>query len=1041
MAIINKGKVLIVEDDPGVATLERRRLERAGYTVALAGTAEEAMAQVRAGGVALILLDYRLPGDTDGLDFCTALREVGFDIPVILVTGFSSEATVIKAIRANVRDYITKSVDYLDYIPGAVDRILKQVGIEQQLAESETRLAAIVGSARDAILAVENDRRVSLFNPAAERMFGCPATQAVGKPITFFIPQGLPEDILSESRGVRASGESFPIEISLAATELPDRKFFTVLMRDISERNRHEIQNTSERTVLELLANGSPMPAVLTGLAVSYEEMFPGVLASVLMLDVEGKHLHHGAAPSLPQAYCQAIDGVEIGPCVGSCGTAAFTRKTVIVSDIANDPLWQDYKDLALSHGLRACWSVPIFSSQNGILGTFALYYREPRPAQPQELAAIERGAYLASLAIERHHVHQALSLSEERYARAVLGSNDGIWDWDIGTGVDYLSPRWKELLGFQDHEIENRFESFNSRIHPDDRDNVQEAIRQHLENRVPYIVEMRLQTKSGEFRWFKARGQAIWNEEGKPLRMAGTISDITETKKAEEALRKNQEYLRTIIDNEPECVKLVAADGSLLEMNAAGLAMIEADTLEAIVGQSAYSVIAPEYLEAYRALNTSVCQGQRGILEFEIIGLRGTRRWMQTHAVPFQPEPGSPIVHLAITRDITEQKRLESQFHQSQKMEAIGRLAGGVAHDFNNLLTVINGYSELLLAAVPVDTPEGVMLEEIRKAGDRAAGLTHQLLAYSRKQVLEAKVLDLNKLLGSEEKMLRRLIGEDVEVGCVLAPDLWTVLADPGQIQQVIMNLAVNARDAMPMGGKLLFETANIELDHTEQKHPEIIPGPYVLLSVTDTGCGMDKGTLARIFEPFFTTKGPDKGTGLGLAVVYGIIKQSNGYIYVSSEPKQGTTFKIYLPRYQGKESQQKRSATLSAYHRGTETILLVEDEKGVRNLTTHVLRECGYTVLEAQNGTEGLQITAARGASIHLLVTDVILPGMSGKQLAEQLTAHSPTLKVLFVSGYTADIIAPHGVLDPGTAFLQKPFSPVLLAKKVREVLDKKE
>jgi PAS domain S-box-containing protein len=1033
------GKVLIVEDDPGVAMLERRRLERAGYEVAMAGTAAEAMVQVRAGGVALILLDYQLPGDVDGLSFCTALRDVGFDIPVILVTGFGSEATVIKALRANVRDYVSKSVDYLDYLPGAVQRILKQVGVERQLAESEAQLAAIVGSARDAILAVGDDRRISLLNPAAERMFGRTGAEAIGMPITAFLPEGLRDAALSEGLAVRADGETFPVEVSLAATGLTDRKFSTVLVRDISERKRHETESAVDRTILEAMARGEPLPDILAGLTAGYERLFPGTLASVLLQDAEGRHLRHAAAPSLPRAYCQAIDGVEIGPRVGSCGTAAFTGRTVVVSDIANDPLWQDYRDLALGHGLRACWSVPILSSQNRVLGTFALYYRAARVAQPSEVAAVERGANMASLAMERHQVNEALRVSEERCSRALLGSNDGIWDWNISTGESYMSPRWKELLGFADHEVENRLDTFYSLLHPDDRDRIQEATRQHLEHRVPFVPEMRMRTKSGEYRWFKARGQATWNDEGTPLRVAGTLRDISEMKQAGEALRKNQDYLRTIIDNEPECVKVVAADGRLLEMNAAGLAMIEADAPEAVIGQSMYGLIAPEHREAYQALNSSVCQGQRGLLEFEIIGLRGTRRWMQTHAVPFRQEPDGPFVQLAITRDISEHRRLEAQLRQSQKMEAVGRVAGGVAHDFNNLLTVINGYSDLLLASAPADGPDHLMLEQVRKAGDRAAGLTQQLLAFSRRQVFEAKVLDLNELLANEETMLPRLIGEDVDVRLVPAPGIWPVLADPGQIQQVIMNLAVNARDAMPEGGTLTFETANIELDEsTRLLHPEVKPGPYVWLSVTDTGCGMDDATIAHIFEPFFTTKGPDKGTGLGLSVVYGIVKQSGGYVYVSSEPGQGTTFNVYLPRHQGANPVRERPATVPAHPEGVETILLVEDEEGVRVLTARVLRACGYTVLEAGHGTEGLQIAAAHEERIHLLVTDVILPGLSGKHLAKQLTARSAELKVLFISGYTAAIINPHGVLDPNTNFLQKPFSPAVLAQKVRDVLD---
>ncbi len=396
--------------------------------------------------------------------------------------------------------------------------------------------------------------------------------------------------------------------------------------------------------------------------------------------------------------------------------------------------------------------------------------------------------------------------------------------------------------------------------------------------------------------------------------------------------------------------------------------------------------------------------------------------------------------------RDITERKRAEEalrqseeQLRQSQKMEAIGKLAGGIAHDFNNLLTAIMGYSELLLGQMQPDSRERKNAEEIRKAAFRAAGLTHQLLAFSRRQMLTSKVLNLNAVVMDLEPMLRRLIGEDIELKIVPGPALGHVQADPSQIEQIILNLVVNARDAMPRGGTLTIETANVELDEAcAGQQGTFRPGPYVLVAVSDTGCGMDAPTQARVFEPFFTTKEPGKGTGLGLSTVYGIVKQSGGYVWVYSEPGLGTTFKVYLPRVTHEPDRGAAEAERPPLLRGTETILLVEDEEVVRGLVDDVLTGNGYRVLVASHSDEGFRLSGQHEGPIHLLVTDVVMPGMSGRELAERLASSRPTMKVLYISGYTDDAVVRHGVLVERTAFLQKPFTPDALLRKVREVLE---
>jgi nitrogen-specific signal transduction histidine kinase len=403
------------------------------------------------------------------------------------------------------------------------------------------------------------------------------------------------------------------------------------------------------------------------------------------------------------------------------------------------------------------------------------------------------------------------------------------------------------------------------------------------------------------------------------------------------------------------------------------------------------------------------------------------------------------PTHLLGISIDITERKHaeealragLQEQLRQAQKMEAVGRLAGGVAHDFNNLLSIVLSYSDLILSQIEADNPFRSDLEEVRRAGARAAELTGQLLAFSRQQVLQPRVLDLNQVLSGMERLLPRILGEHIEIAFRKADGPQLAKADPSQLDQVLMNLVINARDAMPDGGKLTIETAPVELDaHYVAEHLDARPGAHVMLAVSDSGVGMDRATMARIFEPFFTTKETGRGTGLGLSTVFGIVKQSGGSLWVYSEPGQGTTFKIYLPVVTGAADVPRPPVATGDLH-GDETVLLVEDEEQVRVLASHLLRRLGYTVLEARRAGEALAIAAEHPGEIDLLLTDVIMPEMGGRVLAERIQEERPDVRVLFMSGYTDDAIVHHGVLDAGMAFLQKPLTPDSLARRVREVL----
>jgi PAS domain S-box-containing protein len=513
----------------------------------------------------------------------------------------------------------------------------------------------------------------------------------------------------------------------------------------------------------------------------------------------------------------------------------------------------------------------------------------------------------------EQRKTLEDLRESKERYDVAVLGSASGLWDWNLLTNEVFYAPRFKELLGYEEDEFPSVLASFEQHLHPDDRTEINLAFKLHLKDRVPFNVEYRLQTKSGEYRWFNARAQALWDAEGKAYRMAGSIVDISE-----------------------------------------------------------------------RVL-------------------------------------------------------LEERSHQSQRIEAVGRLAGGIAHDFNNMLGVILIHCESLGEKLPVHSPEWQSVKQIQTASVRSAALTRQLLAFSRKQILLPRILDLNFSVAEISSMVKSLIGDDIELVIHPSEKLGYVKADPGQIHQVVMNLMVNARDAMPHGGRILVETGNVQWGGQQLPlNVPIIPGPYVMLSVSDNGCGMEPEVLRHIFEPFFTTKEQGHGTGLGLATVYGIVKQSEGYVVAESEPGKGTTFKIYLPQVEGELAVPVAEHEKTQASGGNETILMAEDEPLLREIFRMQLEGAGYKVLEAQNGDEAAEIAEKHRNRIHLLLTDLVMAGgTNGVELAATLNATQPGIKVVFMTGYTADVIDPKGMADIQDRILQKPFSGTSLLRKVREVL----
>jgi len=641
---------------------------------------------------------------------------------------------------------------------------------------------------------------------------------------------------------------------------------------------------------------------------------------------------------------------------------------------------------------------------------------------------AIERELEETKNRRERRGAKAELRGSEAQYRRLIDTAYEGIWVADAKAHITYANQRLADMLGYTVEEMIGRsaFEVLDEAT--------SEEVKASWQRRLQGIKEqydLRLRRKDGSNVWVILSATPIRDEQGEVTGALAMLTDITERKRVEEELRESQERYKGLVDTAFDGV-VIQQDRIIKGANRSYAEMF-GYSIEELIGRDVLELIPPEQRDYVRS---KIAEDE---LVYETLGLKkdGTHINIEVSAKNCLYE-GEPA-RLAAVRDITERKKLEEQLRQSQKMEAVGQLAGGIAHDFNNLLTAITGYSDLAMRKLQAEDPLRRNLEEIKKAGDRAAALTRQLLAFSRKQVLQPVVLNINAVLSELEKMLRRLIGEDVDLRTALEPELGSIKADPGQIEQVLMNLVVNARDAMPSGGKLTIETENVYLDEAyARQHTSVTPGHYVMLAVSDTGIGMDENTRVRIFEPFFTTKETGKGTGLGLSTVYGIVKQSGGNVWVYSEVGRGTTFKVYLPRVDEGAQEYKRTPEIEEILQGTETILLAEDEELVRALAREILETYGYRVLEASNGGAALLICEREKEPIDLLITDVIMPEMGGRQLVERLNQLRPEMKVLYMSGYTDNAIVHQGVLDEGANFIQKPFAPDALARKVREVLN---
>ncbi len=636
-----------------------------------------------------------------------------------------------------------------------------------------------------------------------------------------------------------------------------------------------------------------------------------------------------------------------------------------------------------------------------------------------------------------RNEAESLLRKSEERFQLAMKSVSDGVWDWDIASGSVFFSPGWTSIL--QEEIAGETYEFWSSKIHPDDKQGVLEFLQQHLDGHsIHWEKEHRLKTRTGDWKWVLGRGAVVSkNAEGLPTRMVGTMTDISGRKKIEMKLQQSEKRSESILQANPNPVVVYDSKGCPEFINKS-FTTVFGWTLDEIRGGT-IPFVPDEEKEISSVKITEIYKTGKPV---QFLTKRHTKSNdvldVNVSAAVYKNVKGENTGMVVNLIDVTEQLKLEEQNRQIRKMESIGRLAGGVAHDFNNMLSVILGNIEIVLEDTDASNHSFNNLKEAQAAANRSAGLTRQLLAFARKQVISPKILNLNQTIEGMLEMLKRLIGEDIDLAWHPDGALWHVKMDPSQVDQILTNLCVNARDSIKDTGKVTIETQNVHFDSKYCiAHPGFKPGDYAAICFSDSGCGMDKDTVDNLFEPFFTTKSPGEGTGLGLSTIYGIVKQNLGFINVSSEPGEGSVFKIFLPGQTRELAPEVEPSAEKKILKGNETILLVEDEKAILKTTQMMRERLGYRVLTANSADEALQHCSEFDSQIHLLMTDVVMPSMNGRVLAEKISQSVPNIKVLYMSGYTANVIEHRGILDKDLAFINKPFSRQALSLKLREIL----
>ncbi len=821
---------------------------------------------------------------------------------------------------------------------------------------------------------------------------------------------------------------------------------------DLEERKRTETLLAAEKRLLEMIAKGSPLKQTLNALCGFVEEIFRDSSVSILLLDARGERLWHGAAPSLPDSYTSQIDGSAVDPAIGPCAAAAHSAQQVIVPDFASETRWPQVRALVLAHGLRACWSTPITSSEGKVFGTFAIYARKPGGPTVQQQYHLQQFTHLASIAIERDHALDALRRSEERYALAMASSGEGHWDWIVASDDFYASALLLQICGLSPDSTFSSRAQFVELVpfHPDDRSKWEAAVQALLAGPNARLeTEMRI-VRNGETRWLHMTGLCVRDEGGAPARWAGSVSDVTERKHAEEELRARQQML----DLAQKAARAVAFEWRI----GAGDGQNRwSPDLEAMYGLAPGSydgtygawkrLVHPDDWPAVRAAIERARQTGDVAAEYRVLPKDGGIRWLQVKGRLLFDSEGQPAQIVGFMLDVTERRiaeeelrTMEAQLRLAQRLEAMGTLAGGVAHDFNNLLGAILGYGEMALGEAPAGSRLRRDIENIIVAGERGRALVDRILAFSRSGVGERVAVEVQKIVRETLKLVAAKLPEGVRIEQRLRAGRSASMGDPTQIHQVLMNLVTNALHAMPSGGTLRVSLDRVHIESQRAATMgSLLAAEYVVLKVADSGTGIPAEIRERIFDPFFTTKEVGVGTGLGLSLVHGIVTGLGGAIDMASTLGTGSAFTVYLPRFgQAVGADKARMPAPSRMSRGNrQRILVIDDETPLVDLVTGALARLGYTPVGFTSSPAALVAFSADPQGFDAVVTDESMPGRSGSELIREIRKIRPHIPALLVSGYLGAAVTQRAREAGADDVLKKPLSTQELAASLARVL----
>jgi len=842
----------------------------------------------------------------------------------------------------------------------------------------------------------------------------------------------------------RKSGEPFWIDIQIApiADDTGTFTHWIAIGRDITERKQREALQTAEAAVLGAISAGLSIETMAQRTMDVVGYVMPQARSAIMLADATGESLYHCASLKLTEDFRHAIDGVPVREGAGVCGSAAFRCAPVISRDALNDPLCAPYAELLRRHGIASAWSVPIIGSSGTALGTFVVYHTDSSEPGEDDLALLGRLAELLSLAFERARKSEALVESEQNFRQLAETIDEVFWIASPDHAqVFYVSPAYQRVWGFEPDELyRNPRQWFDSLL---DEDKILINFDPSTIGSNPSGIEYRIRRSDGVVRWILDRSFPLYSESGDLVRVVGLAKDITDHKADELRVRESEERFRLVAMATNDVIWDWDLVRSTTWWNDGLFHRFGYRPEEVQPGPESWTArihpddVARVEREIHQVIESTESQWAA---EYRFIKADGTIAQVVDRGFVMRDKDRRATRMVGSMIDVTAERRLEEQVRQSQRLDAIGQLTGGVAHDFNNLLTVILGNADFLVEALGSHSENRKMAETMRKAAERGASLTNRLLSFARRQPLAPQTIDVNQLIDSMDDLLRRTLGAHIDIKVAKRDDLWPALADPSQLENAVLNLCVNARDAMPEGGRLTIETTNFDSDLGNATHvDDMVPGQYVMIAVSDTGIGMDTETMVRAFEPFFTTKEVGQGSGLGLSMVYGFAKQSRGQVKLYSEKGIGTTIKIYLPRADVALSvvaSPERKPKMS--FRGRGRILVVEDDALVREYTTVQLERLGYEVVAVESGPEALRLLES-DRNFDLLLTDIVMPGgMNGHQLVQAIRRTGLDLPTLYTSGYAEHAIVHAGRLEPGAELLSKPYRGEELAQKVSKMLD---